>query len=89
MKRWTQIFRVLANVNRLKIIKLLSSGGRLSVSDITAELEISFVATSRHLIFLRDLEVLDNEGKQGHVFYFLNRRMPLDIQKAIGLFIKQ
>ncbi len=87
-KRWTQIFRVLANINRLKIIRVLSGGKRLSVSDITAELGISFVATSRHLILLHNLDVLDREGKQGHVFYFLNRRIPRDVRKAVGLFIK-
>ena len=34
MKRWTVIFRAMANINRLKIIKMLSDGHKMNVSDI-------------------------------------------------------
>ena len=40
MKRWTIVFRALANVNRLKIIKMLSSGRKMNVGDIANTLEI-------------------------------------------------
>lgn len=88
MKRWTQIFKAFANINRLKIIKLLSDGRRIDVSDIAAEIGISLTATSKHLILLHNLDVLESEGRQGHVFYFLNRKMPSDVQGAVNLFVK-
>ena len=41
MKRWTQIFKALGNINRLKIIKFLEGGAAMTVGDISHELEIS------------------------------------------------
>jgi len=89
MKRWTQIFKALANINRLKIIKLLSDGNARTVTDITAEIKIALNAVSKHLILLHNLDLLENVGKQGHVFYSLNSRMPADLRNAINLFIKK
>jgi len=87
MKRWTQIFKALANFNRLKIIKLLSDGRALNVSDIAGEIGISLNATSKHLIILSNFDVLDSNGREGHVFYNLNPKMPLDIRKGVNLFL--
>ncbi len=86
MKRWTIVFKALANVNRLKIIKLLSDGRKMNVGEITASLKISFTATSNHLIMLQKLDVLEADGKDGHIFYSLNLDLPSDFAKAIKLF---
>ena len=85
MKRWTVVFRALANINRLKIIKMLSGGDRMNVTDIAGELSISFKATSNHLAILKNLDVLESQGAEGHVFYTINRQMPKDFQRAINL----
>ena len=83
MRRWTVIFRVLANINRLKIIRMLSGGGKMSVGEIAEDLKISFKATSNHLAVLKNLDVLESQGAEGHVFYFINSKMPKDFQKII------
>lgn len=86
MKRWSIVFKTLGNVNRLKIVRLLSGAEKRSVSEIAGSLAISQKATSKHLIQLHNLGVLDNEGRDGHVFYFLNRHdMPKDFRRVIGL----
>ena len=85
MKRWVIIFRTLANINRLKIIKMLSDGRKMNVSDIAENLKISFKATSNHLAMLRNLDVLEANGSDGHVFYSVNPRMSGDFRKAIDL----
>ena len=41
MKRWTIVFRALANINRLKIIAILSRGHKINVGDIAKNLGIS------------------------------------------------
>ena len=87
MKRWVKIFRALANINRLKIVELLADGRELTVSEISKEIGISFRATSQHLIILRNLDVLDGTGKQGHVYYSLNKTLPKDLRRALDLFI--
>ncbi|OGZ99940.1 MAG: hypothetical protein A3C07_02830 [Candidatus Sungbacteria bacterium RIFCSPHIGHO2_02_FULL_47_11] len=83
MKRWTVIFRALANINRLKIIKMLSGGYRMNVGDIAQTLKISFKATSNHLAMLKNLDVMDAQGTAGHVFYSLNPHMPRDFSKVV------
>ncbi len=87
MKRWTIIFKALANVNRLKIIKRLADGASLNVGEIANEINISLNATSKHLIILNNLSILESDGKQGHVFYRLSSDLPNDIKKSLSLFI--
>ena len=88
MKHWTIIFRALANINRLKIIKLLVKEESLNVSDIADKINISIKATSKHLIILNNLNILESDGKHGHVFYKLNPNLPSDIRKIVKLFIQ-
>ena len=88
MKRWTVVFRVLANINRLKIIKLLADGRKMSVTDIAEDIEISFKATSNHLALLKNLDVLETLGTSGHVFYSFNRQLPKDFRKIIEIALK-
>jgi DNA-binding transcriptional ArsR family regulator len=85
-KRWTIIFKALGNINRIKIIQMLHKGQSLNVTQISEELGISLKATSQHLIILQNLDVLEAQGKQGHVYYTLSGSLPTDIKNAIKLF---
>lgn len=87
-KRWTVVFRALANINRLKIIKFLYDGRKVNVTDIAAVLEISFKATSNHLAMLKNLDVVEAHGTAGHVFYSLNKSLPEDFRKVIEFMLK-
>ena len=87
MKRWVVVFRVLANINRLKIIQLLG-GRKMNVGDIAKELGISFNATCNHLSIMKNLDVLEAQGTAGHVFYSISPRLSKDFQKAIKISIK-
>jgi len=89
MKRWTQIFKALANTNRLGIIKLLSDGKERHVSDIAASIHVSLPGTSRHLILLSNLDILNSTGKDGHVYYCANPQLPIDLKKSLELFLKK
>ena len=82
-KRWTVVFRALANINRLKIIEMLSDGRKMNVGEISEDLGISFKATSNHLALLKNLDVLEAQGTAGHVFYSANPQMPNDFQKIL------
>jgi len=84
MKRWAIIFRALANINRLKIINILSSSKKMNVGDISRNLHISFKATSNHLAILKNIDVLEAEGVNGHVFYSINSKMPNDFRKILS-----
>lgn len=84
IKRWTVVFRALSNINRLKIIKMLSSGQKMTVGQISENLQISFKATSNHLAMLKNLDVLEARGAEGHVFYSLNPKKPNDFTKILN-----
>lgn len=88
MKRWTQIFKALANINRVRIIAILSDHDRLPVGEIAEKLDISLKATSKHLIILHNLDVLGSKGKDNRVYYWFNPEMPVDIKKAVKLFVQ-
>jgi len=88
MQKWVNVFRVLANINRLKIIDMLSAGESLDVSTITSNLHISFKATSNHLALLKNADVVGSHGSTGHVFYSLNVNLPANYKKAIKLFLQ-
>lgn len=88
MKRWVVIFRTLANINRLKIIDMLSRVEKANVGDIARNLHISFAATSNHLAMLKNLDVLESQGVAGHVFYSINDKMPNDFRRIINNFRK-
>jgi DNA-binding transcriptional ArsR family regulator len=84
IKRWTVVFRTLSNINRLKIIKMLSGGRKMTVGQIAENLKISFKATSNHLAMLKNLDVLEAQGAVGHVFYSVNPRKPNDFSKILN-----
>jgi len=67
---------------------MLASGRKMNVGDIAEDLEISFKATSNHLAILKNLDVLDAQGVEGHVFYSINLQMPKDFQKIIEIILK-
>ncbi|HBV33158.1 MAG: hypothetical protein UW92_C0011G0007 [Candidatus Jorgensenbacteria bacterium GW2011_GWA2_45_13] len=85
MKRWSVIFKTLGNINRLKIVILLSKQKKLTVGEIAAELRVSIKSASKNLVLLHQLDVLESRGMNGHVYYELNPDMPRDINKAIKL----
>lgn len=87
MQRWTVVFKTVSNINRLKILSLLSKGRSMNVGDIARALKISFTATSNHLVLLQKLDVLIAEGKSGHVFYSLNRNLPKDFSRVLQIFM--
>jgi len=86
MQRWATIFKTLSNPNRLKIIKILSRDKKHTVFAISKKLDISANATSKHLVMLKDLGVLESKGKDNNVYYSLNKNLPIDFQKVIKLF---
>ncbi len=84
MKRWSVVFKTLSNINRLKIIDILSRGKKINVGDLANQLNISLKSTSNHLAMLRNLDVLESKGAIGHVFYSINSKMPHDFHRILS-----
>jgi DNA-binding transcriptional ArsR family regulator len=85
-KKWVNIFKALSNINRLKIIEMLLGGNKeLTVTQIADKLGISIKSTSKHLIMLQNLDVLECEGRNGRVFYKFSQSVPQDFKSIIKL----
>lgn len=89
MKRFTQVFKALANSNRLAIVRLLADGTERHVTQIAGHIHVTMPGTSRHLRILTNIGVLNDVGKDAHVYYVFNPKMPVDIKQIIKVFLGQ
>jgi len=86
-KDWAKIYKALGNENRIKIIKMLHSSHKLSVTEIQHKLGISYRWVSINLNNLKRVGIVESEGKQGRVFYYLNPSLSQAIHNTIQIFI--
>lgn len=63
MKQLERIFKGLANRRRLSIIKTLLKQKVMTVAEIAEKINLSFKATSKHLVILRQLDIVDCQQK--------------------------
>ncbi len=67
-----ELFKVLGVVSRIRIIELLKSRGRITVSDISKKLDITPSAVSQHLKILKQAGLVNNERKGYWIPYEVN-----------------
>ncbi len=72
VKRLTEVFRMLADMSRLKILLALAQDGRLHVSALCALLEQSQPAVSHHLTLMRMARLVDYQRVGKHNYYRLS-----------------
>lgn len=79
------IFKILADANRYKIVKILSKYPKLIVSDIAEILEISTPLASQHLKILEQGGLLEKEklGQKAYLKLRTDNRTALSIIKEI------
>ena len=65
-----EIAQALGHPNRLELLESLAQGQR-SVEELTAQSDMSFANTSRHLQILRRARLVETERRGKHVFYSL------------------
>lgn len=70
-KRLAELFGLLANPNRVRLVEELSQRGEMDVNSLEAELGISHSAVSQHLTLLRAHRVVTERREGRHVFYKL------------------
>lgn len=87
MKSIARIFKALSDETRLRILTLLSSG-ELCVCDLMTALNLPQSTVSRHLAYLRNAGLVDDERRGLWMFYRLKQEMPLE-KNVILLLIEQ
>jgi DNA-binding transcriptional ArsR family regulator len=78
MKNNTECYlKALANKRRLAIVKFLSKEKRSTVGNIAGHIKLSLKATSKHLIILSSVDIVDHEQEGLSMLYKLNPAHPI------------
>jgi len=72
-KKLAELFGLLSNPHRVRLIEELSSRGELDVNSLEQELGISHSAVSQHLSLLRAHRIVSERRDGRHVFYRLTQ----------------
>ncbi|MBI4086239.1 MAG: winged helix-turn-helix transcriptional regulator [Candidatus Liptonbacteria bacterium] len=86
MKQLEKIFKGLANRRRLSIIQLLYKNKELPVAEISRRIHLSFTSTSKHLLILHQLDIVEKRQESLSVYYRLGDKLP-DVVKRVIFFI--
>jgi DNA-binding transcriptional ArsR family regulator len=72
-KQLEKILKALANRRRLAITAYLKRVSEANVGNIAAEINLSFAATSRHLVILERSGIFDKEQRNKEIFYRITK----------------
>lgn len=73
-KRLAELFGLLSNQHRVRIVEELSRRGEMDVSSLEKELGISHSAVSQHLTLLRAHRIVTERREGRHVYYWLTQQ---------------
>ena len=71
IERLTEVFKMLADRNRLKVVVALGQYGKMHVTDLCKLLKQSQPAVSHHLTLMRNVGLVDYDRNGKHNFYYL------------------
>lgn len=80
-----RILKALANPRRLFIVKYLKIQPEASVWNIAATMQLSYKATSKHLLKLAACGILEKDQRGLEVFYRLGRNQPPIVEQIITI----
>jgi len=80
-----ELFKALANINRLLLIYSLSSGEleRVSVTEMAKKMGLTQPAASQHLKILKTARILKAKKEGNYIYYTFNKRAMLKHKKQI------
>lgn len=84
-KQAEKYYKMLANQRRLRIIKYLAKTQRATVKEIASEINLSFKATSKHLLLLKNANLLDSQQVNSKQYYYLVSKNNVFIKHALSL----
>ena len=71
MRELEKHLKALANRRRLSILKYLKGRREAPVAEIADEINLSFKSTSKHLVVLATLDIVEREQRSLQMFYSL------------------
>ena len=76
------IFKILGDLNRIKIVELLAHYNKLCVYEISQFIDASVATTSHHLITLRNSGVITSEKHGKRVVYAMDNQEVMSLLKV-------
>lgn len=73
LKKASEIFKAFSDESRMRILNLIYTNEEMCISDIELILDFTQTKTSRHLIYLKNAEILDFRKHDQWVYYFINK----------------
>jgi ArsR family transcriptional regulator, arsenate/arsenite/antimonite-responsive transcriptional repressor len=85
-----ELFKALANINRLLLIYSLSSGEleRVSVTEMAEIMGLTQPAASQHLKILKTARILNAKKEGNHIYYTFNKHALLKHKKQIDFLFR-
>lgn len=85
-----EVFKALANVNRLLLIYALASGEmeKISVTEISRNMGITQPAASQHLKILKNAKILKAKKEGNYIYYRFNKQSLQKHHKRIDFLFK-
>ena len=72
IKKASEIFKAFSDESRIRILHLIYKNDEMCISDLELILDFTQTKTSRHLIYLKNAEILDYKKNDQWVYYYIN-----------------
>lgn len=72
IKKASEIFKAFSDESRIRILHLIFQNEEMCISDLELILDFTQTKTSRHLIYLKNAEILDYKKQDQWVYYYIN-----------------
>jgi len=84
IKEFERRIKAVANGRRLKILKYLKTGKKISVGDIADLINLSIKSTSRHLQVLFSSNIVERDQRSVEVYYWLSDSLTPEIRVILN-----
>lgn len=83
MRELERVLKAMANRRRLAIIKHLKSKREASVGELAEAIKLSLKATSKHLIILHSIGIVERDQRSLLMYYRLSNPLPRPVKSIL------
>jgi len=84
-KELERIFKVFGNRRRIAIVLYLQRRKEATVGDVAEHINLSFKATSKHLIILANAGIVESEQRSLQMFYKISKDLPREVRTIFSI----
>ena len=84
-KELERIFKVFGNRRRIAIVVYLRKKKEATVGDVAEHINLSFKATSKHLIILANAGVVESEQRSLQMFYTISKDLSTTVRAILSI----